>query len=302
MYLLLNLTLVFLSPLLLILLIQRSGPWFHYLADQLESWGWLRVLKALEHIGIVIVVVVFLWDLPVREETLKAFKEEREARAWSLIYQSKGSPGDGGRRYALEYLHNEKKANFAGLPLAKAHLGKVKLPRANLRKADLSEANLFKANLSAANLGEANLSKVFLGFANLRRAKLDEANLSGVNLIGADLSRADLSGANLSGAKLGGANLNEAYLNGANLSGANLSEVDNRAFGLEILGVNQDWNLTQRQIDTAFYCEQKSPPKLPAKLRLPSTRKCDKDGNPIQRLKRATLHYSQTVTPPHPAP
>ena len=107
---------------MLILLVDR--PSRHWLANYLEESDWLRMFSALSHIGIVFAVIVFVLDWPVRQETLKAFKEEREARAWSLIYQSEDSPGDGGRRYALEYLNkenaNKKKANLAGLPLAKA--------------------------------------------------------------------------------------------------------------------------------------------------------------------------------------
>ena len=228
-----------------------KGQWLHRLADYLEGSGWLRVLSALSHIGIVVAVIVFILDWPVRQETLKAFKEEREARAWSLIYQASGRMGDGGRRYALQYLNNEKKANLAGLPLAKAYLVNVKLLEAYLVAANLREANLSRADLIGANLSEANLTTANLYTANLSEAYLSEANLS----------RADLLRANLRGANLSKANLSEANLTTTNLLWAK--------------------NLTQKQIDDAFYCEGREPPKLPVEFNPPPTRKCDKAGKPI---------------------
>ena len=301
---LLALLFVFILPLLLILLVERSGQWLHWLADHLESSGWLRVLSAVSHVGIVFAVVIFVLDWPVRQETLKAFKEEREARAWSLIYQSKGSSGDGGRRYALNYLHNEKKANLAGLPLSNAYLVEVELPGANLRRINLSEANLRKANLekadlgwadlSKANLNKANLEKVNLSRADLSRASLGEANLSEAYLSKANLSKAYLHKAFLGGANLRGANLSEAYLSEAILVEANLYKANlykanlHKAYLIEVnlegailSGVNLSeanlhgvWNLTQAQIDRTFYCEQRIPPELPAELKPPPTRKC----------------------------
>ena len=236
------------------------GLGFHWFAEHLESWGLLRLLSVLSHIGIVIAMIALVLtylayeeEAPVRKETLKAFKEEAkdreagaEGRAWSLIYQSKGSPGDGGRIHALEYLNNkEKKASLVGLPLAKAYLIGVKLPKANLSKANLSEANLFRATLLEANLSEANLSE----------AILREATLLGANLFSANLSKANLSEANLF----------KATLVGANLSGADLSETR---------------NLRQEQIDSAFHCEQWNPPILPAEFKPPPVQRCDRYGNP----------------------
>jgi hypothetical protein len=219
-----------LVPLLFFLLIflgQRKL--LHRLADYLESSGWVRLLSVLSHIGIVFAVIVFALDWPVRQETLKAFREEAEdrkagaeGRAWSLVYQAKGSSGDGGRRYALEYL-NKKKSNLAGLPLTNAWLVAVAIPGAILRGANLTGANLSRANLLEASL------------------------------ISADLREANL----------GGANLREANLGGANLRGAK--------------------DLTQEQINHAFYCKQLTPPKLPAELKPPPGRECDNRGMPIKK-------------------
>ena len=50
------------------------------MADRLESSGWLRVLSALSHIGTVLAVIVFVLDWSVRQETLKAFREEAKER------------------------------------------------------------------------------------------------------------------------------------------------------------------------------------------------------------------------------
>ena len=310
------LVIVFLFPLLLILLVDR-GQWlrtylrknltylrknlwpriwytkhqrvtplarfgslgFHWLANHLEGWGLFRLLATVSHIGIIFAVIVFIQDLGIR-------KEEREARAWSLIYQSKKSPGDGGRRYALQYLNNDMKANLASLPLSKAYLPDIKLPRARLGGANLSEANLYGAelreaylsgtilsgatlvgaNLSGANLKKADLSGATLVAASLSGANLKKADLSGANLYGADLRETDLSWANLYGADLRETDLSWANLHGANLSEVNLSEVD-----LSMLVRF----LRQAQIDSAFYCEGMKPPNLTSKLKPPPTRKCD---------------------------
>ena len=272
------LIIVFLSPLLLILLAKRGGQWLHWLADYLKESHFFRVLESLSHIGIVIAVIVFVLDWPVRQETLTAFREETkvrqetlkalkeeaeerkvgaEGRAWSLIYQARGSTGDGGRRYALEYL-NGKKANLSSLPLAKAYLVKIKLPKANLSGADLSGANLFLADLFSATLSRADLSRADLGGANLSRADLRGADLGGANLDGADLREASLHWADLSGADLGGGRLLRLF-----------SWIDIRE------------KVTQEQIDSAFFCEG-NPPQLPAELKLPPVRKCDKYGKPIK--------------------
>ena len=212
---LLFLLFVFLLPFLLIFPVEQQ--WQRWLADRLENAGWMRVLKALEHIGIVGATVAFIVTLQAfREESevrrgqlqafkdaaevsraqLQAFNEERESRAWSAIYEVKGTPGDGGRRRALEYLHG-RKANLAGLPLANAYLAEIKLPGANLDK------------------------------ANLRGAYLREADLSWVNL-------------------------------------------------------SKARNLTQEQIDEAFYCDELSPPKLPAELNPLPGQKCDAEEKPIK--------------------
>ena len=257
------LIIVFLSPLLLILLVERGGPWLHWLADHLESSGWLRVLSALSHVGIVFAVVIFILDWPVRQQTLEAFKEEAEdrkagaeGRAWSLIYQAEGSTGDGGRRHALQYLHNEKKANLAGLPLANAYLIGVNLPKARLVKADLRGAELRGADLREAYLYGADLSE----------ADLSEANLRGANLRGANLR-----GANLYGVKLYGADLGEADLRKAILSGADLREADTLM-----------QKHIQKQLNNAYSCQGWLPPQLPAELKPPPVRKCDNYGKPIE--------------------
>ena len=224
------------------------GQRFHRLAHYLESPRWLLVLKVAELIGVIIaagaLVLTYLAfkedahmrqkaleafnkDDSMRKRTLEVFEEEREARAWSLIYQSKGSPGDGGRIYALQYLSNKKKANLGGLPLANAYLVGIELPRAKLsevklRGAKLSKVNLYEANLSKADLHRADLRRANLYEANLSKADLRKANLYETNLYRAYLRGADLRGADLRGADLRGADLEGADLRGAKLYRANL--------------------------------------------------------------------------------
>ena len=296
---------VFLLPLLLILLVDRGGQYLSWLASHLEDSDLLRLFKALEPIGIMIAVVAlvltllaFREDAKLRRATFDAFKEEAEdrkagaeGRAWSLIYQAEGSTGDGGRRYALQYLYG-RGVDLTGLPLEKAYLVDVNLPGARLFSANLSAAILNAADLSAANLSEAKLIETDLSEANLFNADLREAKLIKTDLFDANLREADLFGAKLIKAKLiktdlTGATLREADLSAAILSGAILHDVDLSGVKLIMTDLSEAIlsgvrNLSQKQIDSAFYCEQGTPPKLPAGFKLPLVQECDEMGNPIK--------------------
>ena len=184
---------------------------------------------------------------------------------------------DGGRHYALEYLHKERKASLSGLSLAGAYLAEIELLEADLHGADLSGAKLWWADLSEANLYETKLHGAGLTGADLREAYLGYADLSG-----ADLRAADLRGAKLRAADLRGASLYEAgWIKGklreifpyrkAMLNEVNLTGADLRVSRFK-----------QAQIDGAFHCEG-WPPKLPFLVEPPPTRKCTFWGDPIEK-------------------
>ena len=219
------------------------------------------------------------------EEARNEAEESRIVNAWQIL--SNRSPGNTGKKSALETLNNAKE-DLRGIDLScetmdgvdkkiescdtPTFLANVSLPNADLKAANLSNANLFKANLSNANLQNANLrnanlyfgdlSNAHLRWINLRDAALYLANLSNANLNWANLRDthlhwANVSGANLSDANLSNADFNQANVSGANLSDANLSNADfnqanlsNTIFCDSSLGCVK--KLTQLQIDKAW--------------------------------------------------
>ena len=137
------------------------------------------------------------------EQARKEAEESRIVNAWQIL--SNRSPGNTGKKAALETLNNAKE-DLQGIDLSCAtmdgmdentkscdtptFLANLSLPNANLIGANLSHANLWGANLSDANISWVNLSD-----ADLLRANLSHANLWGANLSDADLFRANLSDA-----------------------------------------------------------------------------------------------------------
>jgi hypothetical protein len=173
----------------------------------------LAIFDILEFVGrasVLVAVILWFWEADDRQK-------QKHYRAWELINSARGSPGDGGRRDALQDL-NEDKVNLAAAPLTNAYLREVQLPN----------ARLYRANLSEANLAEANLHE-----ADLTLAKLTLSKLTLVKLNGANLSEANLYGADLRGADLRGANLTKADLNRADLTKANLIKTSLRDVSLE---------------------------------------------------------------------
>ena len=189
------------------------------------------------------------------EQARKEAEESRIVNAWQIL--SNRSPGNTGKKAALETLHNAKE-NLQGIDLSCETMGgmdeknescdtptflaNVSLPNADLSQANLSDADLTWANLSDADLRIANLSDAYLGGANLSDAYLRGANLSNAGLWRANLSDADLTSSNLSDADLSGTNLSDADLTWANLSNVYFCS----------LNVYCAENLTQAQIDKAW--------------------------------------------------
>ncbi len=86
------------------------------------------------------------------------------------------------------------------------------------------------------------------------RPDLSGSDLQNFSFADADLSGADLSKSILTGSDFGGADLSDATLTGANLSGANLLNIR---------------NLTQEQLNSAYFASDNPPINLPDSLELP---------------------------------
>ena len=141
---------------------------------------------------------------------------------------------------------------FFQIDFSKFNLTGTDLRNTILDGANLSGTHLFYTTLIGAKLYEANLSGAILCLTDLRHAQLFQADLSNTIMRDTKLSYTDLSGANLSSADMTRVNLNEA-----DLSGANLKDVK---------------NLTQQQLDEAYYMKGTLPPKLPDGLNPPPAR------------------------------
>lgn len=186
--------------------------------------------------GLVITAVAFYQGLQEFREEREDRRNARMVRAWELLRESMGEPGNVGQINALEtlYIGDENLQNLAfgcvkeirkagscmylvGVDLRPIETDET--PRkANLRKADLSGADLRGAKLTGANLSSGKLR-----LGDFRGAILDGADLNEADLYEAVLSGVDLKGADLRGAILVRSVLKDADLSGAKLSGADLS-------------------------------------------------------------------------------
>ena len=222
-------------------------------------------------LGIVAVLALIISIIGLFQTANEA-KENRIVNAWQIL--SNRSPGNTGKKAALETLNNAKE-DLQGIDLSCAtmdgmdeknescdtptFLAEVSLPNADLIRANLRDADLFRANLSDADLWEANLSDAILFRANLSDADFFRANLRDADLFRANLSDADLIEADLSDAYLIGANLSDADLGATNLGNANLRETNlsNVNFCDSFLGCAK--KLTQPQIDKAWVWADRPP-------------------------------------------
>ena len=185
------------------------------------------ILERLGHLAIVVAVIFYFAESGSRQKA-------EQYQAWQVINLAQGKTGSGGRKDALQDLH-EDGISLVGVDVSQAYLTHLELPNADLTKANLSKANLFHATLTNTVIQDANLFKAYLDSADLRKAKLYRANLIDANLCNTKLMEAELNDANVYDAKLiladlSGADLTGANLMLANLHDANLTDVDfNRA-------------------------------------------------------------------------
>ena len=122
------------------LAVEWSMEWFVY---RLRS---LALFDLLELAGrCTVLVVAIFWMLEADNRA-----KERHYRAWDLINSARGSPGDCGRKDALQDL-NKDGVSLAGAPLEQAYLPGINLKGTDLGLANLKGAALWKANLKGAH-------------------------------------------------------------------------------------------------------------------------------------------------------
>lgn len=227
----------------------------HRLVKEIEPWSILFAVLALG-----LALAAFWIDYRDRVE-------ERTVRAWQLLTTK--SPGNSGKREALQYLNSEdgllcfgsgcwvrlkSRTPLTGLDLSETvhddgpgpvFLEGVRLLNANLMGIRLTGAQLQGADLRSSNLRGAILNDADLSLADLRGATLAGASLRGASLVGANLSYADLGSwssqnvrrigdpdVRVSAADLRGADLQFAALINTNLQQADLRGANLRSVHL----------------------------------------------------------------------
>jgi BTB/POZ domain-containing protein KCTD9 len=129
---------------------------------------------------LIVVVAPFLWG--AIKYLWEADNRERQLsfNAWSVINTAFGKEHNGGRRQALEYLH-ETKESLVGLTAPRANLNTVKLKGANLTDSTLCVVSFVNAQLQKVDFRGADLRDASFTEANLKEAEFVEANLSGTD-------------------------------------------------------------------------------------------------------------------------
>jgi Pentapeptide repeats (8 copies) len=110
-------------------------------------------------IGIVTLAPI-IWAVIRYDRIANDQRKAKHYQAWQAITGAQGKPGSGGRKTALEELHNDGES-LMGVDLStKAYLLGLTLPGADLEGANLEGAILRGANLRGADLGNANLKGI----------------------------------------------------------------------------------------------------------------------------------------------
>lgn len=162
-----------------------ENKWFEPLNEWLKKLAFFDILDRLGKAVILITVVSYGLGHWARQENAIL-------RAWQVISQASGEPGDLGRKRALEFLIKNDE-----------NLAKVKLKKAVLVGAHLSNGHLREADFAGADLSGAHFDG-----ANLQNTDFTDADLRGSILVGADLrdalfARSEFGGVNLAGARVG---------------------------------------------------------------------------------------------------
>ena len=151
----------------------------------------LEYIAKLSTLSILFGVIVFLSEIPKREELRSAEIERKQIEqeqkqinkarlrqeAWQVIQKAEGKEYDGGREDALQYLVQDG-ARLEGINLSKAILSNLNLAEMQLGLVDLQQSSLYGVNLQKARLYGVRLNGADLGLANLHGADLQSADLS----------------------------------------------------------------------------------------------------------------------------
>jgi Pentapeptide repeats (8 copies) len=144
-----------------------------------------RVGETLGKCTIFFAIIVWLWEIPDRAQ-------QRHSAAWTLLAQSRGQPGNGGRADAIKALARDD-VSLSGVDLNKAVLGGVEFDDGDFRNTDFS--NVIFNDVQFACGWTTRLFKNFC--TNLRAAKFIGASLTDVKFVRTNIDDTNFSSATL---------------------------------------------------------------------------------------------------------
>ena len=168
-------------------------------------------------------------------------------------------------------------AQMFGANFSHASLRDANLTSANMRQGKFVSTSLKNANLSSAYIREADLTSASLKGSNLTLAFLEQSNLTlaslrGSKLITATLKHVDFTSASLRNADLASATLEYVNFTSASLRNADLASATLKHVNLSNTNLLYVRNLSQKQLDQAYYIRGHPPQNLPKELNLPQER------------------------------
>ena len=202
--------------------------------------NWLRPIEFLVVvIGFVIAVITFYQEADDRSM-------QRLIAGWQLL--SEAAPGSSGKHQALLFLHENKE------PLVAVNLSFVRHGApVYLQSIDLFDENTGRGvYLPLSSFAGAILQSADLRNSSFFHSCLYKTELGNAKLTGSDFTKADLTSANL-----WKADMTDVKLVDTNLSGAAMKEAK---------------QITQKQLDQAYYCDPFGPPTLDDELNPPPKR------------------------------
>ena len=202
--------------------------------------AWLAaVFRILEALLIIIPLWQYVLGGPDR-------RRSKHYQAWQVIALAGERGGDGGRRQALQDLH-EDGIPLRGVEISGAVMDSLDLPGASLKWARFENTNLTNASLRAATFGRARLDTARFINSDLQGADLSMASAAGAAFNGTALCGALFIGTDLKGAQFPGAAVDEANFSGADLRGANFGRD-----ALPLRAVFKDANIAQINASETF--------------------------------------------------
>ena len=191
-----------------------------WLAQLLDNWKLLEVLRNLGSFGVLIGVIFYFAESGNR-------LKQKHYQTWQVINSAQGKGGNGGRIAAVEEL-NADGVPLVGVDVSSAFLVGVQLPKANLARADFQGVDAREAVMIGAVIDDANLKDANFRGAKLKGSSLQNSVLNDADFYGASMEEVDLNGAMLENADLGDAELNGLkWENIKSIKGANVTGVKN---------------------------------------------------------------------------